>query len=425
VNDTLTRGERLRALLSSRVRSGAERWRASWFTLLRAALAAGLAYGLSHLIWGHETPFFAAIAAFVIIGVNSTEKKLRKVGEMSCGVMIGVLLGEVARATIGSGTWQILVVVFLAGSFARLVDQGIMFAFQCSIQSLLVMLMPVSPMTSPQGRILDALTGVACAIIVYLLLSGDARTAQRRAADELFDALAESLTHLALSARSGDVSVADAALKEARANSQKLVDAWTLANNAADELSTYSPTNLHHADDVRRLQHLLVGSDRAFRDLRVMARRQVEYLQAVPVAHTNLAEALLACHEAVVEVRAAVDSDSDFTTVRRKLRAFTAYLTPEVLLRNDKNVTLGRTGHFEGITMVIQLRALAVDLLQATGLTGTEAERFLPSLVIASDGDTIGPRPLTQEMKALEPPATTEAIELLIADRSDPGRHRP
>jgi hypothetical protein len=28
-------------------------------------------------------------------------------------------------------------------------------------------------------------------------------------------------------------------------------------------------------------------------------------------------------------------------------------------------------------------------------------------------------------MKALEPPATTEAIELLIADRSDPGRHRP
>jgi hypothetical protein len=66
-----------------------------------------------------------------------------------------------------------------------------------------------------------------------------------------------------------------------------------------------------------------------------------------------------------------------------------------------------------------------VDLLQATGLTGTEAERFLPSLVIASDGDTIGPRPLTQEMKALEPPATTEAIELLIADRSDPGRHRP
>ena len=76
------------------------------------------------------------------------------------------------------------------------------------------------------------------------------------------------------------------------------------------------------------------------------------------------------------------------------------------------------------MTLVIQLRSLAIDLLQATGLTPQDAKRFLPSLVIAADGDAIGPRPLTQEMKAIEPPATTEALELLITDRSDPDRHR-
>ena len=46
------------------------------------------------------------------------------------------------------------------------------------------------------------------------------------------------------------------------------------------------------------------------------------------------------------------------------------------------------------------------------------------SLVIAADGDAIGPRPMTREMRAIEPPATTEAIELLITDRSDPDRRR-
>ena len=76
------------------------------------------------------------------------------------------------------------------------------------------------------------------------------------------------------------------------------------------------------------------------------------------------------------------------------------------------------------MTLVVQLRALAIDLLQATGLEAKDAKRFLPSLLIAADGDSIGPRPMTREMRAVEPPATTEALELLITDRSDPSRRR-
>ena len=76
------------------------------------------------------------------------------------------------------------------------------------------------------------------------------------------------------------------------------------------------------------------------------------------------------------------------------------------------------------MTLVVQLRSLASDLLQATGLTSADAKQFLPSLVIAADDDAIGPRPMTREMRAIEPPATTEAIELLITDRSDPDRRR-
>ncbi|MFQ6483997.1 FUSC family protein [Brachybacterium epidermidis] len=422
----MTRAERLRQGLTGRVRAGSSRGRQDALSIGRAAVAAALAYLLSHLLWGHEYPFFSSIVAFIIIGFG-TETKIRKVVEMSAGVMLGVLLGELARSTIGPGTWQIAVVVFGAGLLARLLDSGNLFGFQVTIQSLLVMIMPVTPGMTPGGRVVDALTGVTVAILIHLLTTGDPRSVQRRAATDFFQELEDTMVNLALAARSGDVRVAQAALRSVRISSQSFTDEWKVANEAANEMATYSPTAYRHAAGVERLQHLLIGSDRAMRNLRVIARREVEFLTAVNGdAHSTLADALLAARDAITELRAAVSQDDvDFTAARRSLRLFGSYLTPELLLKNDQGVRPGRAGHFEGVTLVIQLRSLAIDLLQATGLEAKDAKRLLPSLLIAADGESIGPRPLTREMKAVEPPATTEALELLITDRSDPLRRRP
>src|SRR5699024_8680027 len=121
-----------------------------------------------------------------------------------------------------------------------------------------------------------------------------------------------------------------AALRSIRDVSQKFTDEWKLANDVADEIATFSPSALRHADDVSRLQHLLVGSDRAMRNVRVIARRQAEFLVAVRGdAHSTLADALLAARDAVQELSAAVShEDVDFTMARRKLRLFSSYLTP-------------------------------------------------------------------------------------------------
>ena len=415
--------ERARGAVREWLCGGIDRSREDALTIGRAALAAGLAYLLSRLIWGHEFPFFSSIVAFVIIGFG-IEKKMRKVVEMAGGVMLGVLLGEFARQVIGSGSWQILVVVFCAGLIARFVDSSGLFGFQVTIQSLLVMIMPVTPSMTPGGRVLDALTGVVVALLIHLLLSGNPRRLQSRAADSFYRELEDSLVSLALSARTGDRGVARATLRTLRDVSQKYTDKWRLANDVANEMATFSPTGLRHAQDVGRIEHLLVGSDRAMRNMRVIARRQVEFLESVRGdAHSTLADALLAARDAVQELRVVVSHEEvDFTTARRKLRFFCSYLSPEMLLRNDEGLRPGRAGHFEGVTLTVQLRSLAIDLLQATGLSSVEAKRFLPSLVIAADGDAIGPRPMTVEMKAVEPPATTEALELLIADRSDPDR---
>ena len=415
--------ERARGAVRDWLRGGADRGRNDALTIARAALAAGLAYLASGLIWGHEFPFFSSIVAFVIIGFG-IEKKMRKVVEMAGGVMLGVLLGELARQVIGSGPWQIFIVVFCAGMLARFLDSSGLFGFQVTIQSLLVMIMPVTPGMSPGGRALDALTGVTVALLIHLLLSGNPRRLQTRAAQSFYRELEDALVSLALSARTGDRGVAGATLRTLRDVSQKYTDEWRLANDVANEMATFSPSGLRHAEDVGRIQHLLVGSDRAMRNMRMIARRQVEFLEAVRGdAHSTLADALLAARDAVQELRVAVSHEEvDFTDARRQLRLFCSYLSPEMLLRNDEGLRPGRAGHFEGVTLTVQLRSLAIDLLQATGLTAAEAKKFLPSLVIAADGDAIGPRPMTMEMKAVEPPATTEALELLIADRSDPDR---
>lgn len=159
------------------------------------------------------------------------------------------------------------------------------------------------------------------------------------------------------------------------------------------------------------------------RNVRVIARRERRYLSSVAGRpHSRLADALVAGQEAVSALREATATDVDFTQARRQLRLFCSYLTPETALRDDEGNHPGRSGHFHGVTLVMQLRSLAIDLLEATGLDADDAERFLPSLVVASDGDTIGPRPLTQELRTIEPPATTAALDLLITDRTDPGR---
>src|SRR5690625_7777320 len=96
---------------------------------------------------------------------------MRKIVEMSAGVMLGVVLGELARSVIGSGTWQIVVVVFVAGMAARFIDSSNLFGFQTAIQSLLVMIMPMTPIMTPGWRALDSLSVVPGALIIQLMLT--------------------------------------------------------------------------------------------------------------------------------------------------------------------------------------------------------------------------------------------------------------
>jgi len=57
-------------------------------------------------VLGHDTPFFAPIAAVVSLG-TSDGQRLRRVAEVAVGVAVGVFVADLLVILIGTGWWQL------------------------------------------------------------------------------------------------------------------------------------------------------------------------------------------------------------------------------------------------------------------------------------------------------------------------------
>ena len=81
--------------------------------IVQCAAAAGVSWLIAAELLGHQTPFFAPVAAVVSLG-TSYGQRLRRVAEVTAGVALGVLLADLLAILIGSGWWQLMLVVTLA-----------------------------------------------------------------------------------------------------------------------------------------------------------------------------------------------------------------------------------------------------------------------------------------------------------------------
>ena len=113
------------------------RLRSKSFAIAQCALAAGIAWFIAADLLGHQTPFFAPIAAVVSLG-TSYGQRLRRVAEVTIGVAVGVLLGDLLVFWLGSGWWQVSLVVALAMSLAFLLDGGQLLVTQAAVQSIVI-----------------------------------------------------------------------------------------------------------------------------------------------------------------------------------------------------------------------------------------------------------------------------------------------
>ena len=80
---------------------------------VQAGLAAGLAWFVAHDLVGRPAPFFAPIAAVITLA-SSVGQRLRRTAELVVGVAIGIGVGDAIILLIGSGPWQIGLIVLLA-----------------------------------------------------------------------------------------------------------------------------------------------------------------------------------------------------------------------------------------------------------------------------------------------------------------------
>ncbi|MEE6281921.1 FUSC family protein [Georgenia sp. MJ170] len=348
-----------------RARQGARRVQASAFPVLTAAIAAGLAWGIAHYWLGHSQPFFAPVATWVCLGFSS-DRQVRKVAELAIGVALGVALGELVAYFTGTGILQIVVVIVVGALMARFIDRGQMLTIQAGVQGIVIVALPAISMTDGiTGRWTDALIGGACALVVAVATPGDARRRARQLAAASQGDLARMLRTLASGLRRGDAELVRDALAQGR-GTQGVLDEWAEVVRNALQSARISPTARMYVPELARMQRASMLSDRAMRNARVIARRGLVAVQDGS-QDEEIAAALERLANGATMLGAALSTGGDVGSARGELVAAVPALDPAAFSR----------GGWQLQTLVILMRSLTVDLLQASGMSAMEATQVL------------------------------------------------
>lgn len=339
-------------------------------TIVQSALAAALAWFVATNLIGHEVPFFAPIAALISLG-GGLGQRLPRAFELVIGVAVGVLIGDLLISVIGTGSWQILVVVLLAMVTAVLVGAGGLLLTQAGASAVLVAtLVPAGDQTVTIDRFVDALVGGAVGIgVAALLLPLNPVVAARRQVDPLLRRLADVLEESAAALESNDREAASLLLVRAR-ETQIDVDRMNDALEGADEIARISPARWRKRGQLTAYLDAATPVDYLARNTRVMIRHVIGMLRRSEPMPDALPAALRATAGSLRLLRTELERNADPTESRQTAVAAADMATE----------ALDETGGFSGQVVVAQVRSMAVDVLMATGLTREEAGALLPGL---------------------------------------------
>jgi uncharacterized membrane protein YgaE (UPF0421/DUF939 family) len=350
--------------------------RRSWRIILQATLAATLAYAAALAI-GHEQPFFAPIAAIATVAV-SLAHRLRRSAELLLGNAVGILFADLLIAEIGTGVWQLGLVVAIALISAIMLGGGPILIMQASSAAILIA--TLTPPTAAQpwntGRVVDALVGGLVGLVVSALVMpvDPARHAQQVTLP-VITTIASGYRRLAAALTSRDAGGARAVLDDLRGTAPVLAS-FHAGLDATRESVRLSPWYWGQRQTLAT--YTLAGGhlDNALRNLRVLTRQASIALERDDVVPGVIPRALLGLADGVEALGPAIAGEAGFGPVR------------EVILAA---VATGATASAEGLftaPMVAQIRLSASDLLQATDMTSDEA-----ATAIRAVGDSPGPRP--------------------------------
>jgi uncharacterized membrane protein YgaE (UPF0421/DUF939 family) len=344
------------------LRSRRERIVAGARPILHSAVAASLAWLVATEVVGHDQPFFAPISAVITLGLTVGQRRRRAI-ELAIGVAMGIGIADALVAAIGTGTWQIGVVVALAMVAAALVGGGSLLASQAGASAVLV-----ATLQPPDGgfdfdRAIDALVGGGIALLVSsLLLPVHPMRLVRESTAPVLERLVEALGQIATALTTRRPETADSALLAvARVDGAHENLLETL--EAAGEAARLSPQRRGSLGGIDRFTVAAGELGRAIENVRALARGAVRA--------TNLDDAIpREAVQAVQELARSADALTKYLDGGEPEPARDAAVRAAALA----NVVLEATGNLSAVHIVGQIRLIAVDLLRATGLERSKAQ---------------------------------------------------
>lgn len=340
------------------------RWRDKRWQIAQCAVAAGVAWFIAAELLGHDVPVFAPIAAVVSLG-TSYAQRLRRVTEVTAGVAVGVFLGDLLVATLGSGAWQIALVVGLAMTAAVLLDAGTLFVNQAAVQSLFVAAL-VPGTGESLVRWSDALVGGAVALVAATVVPSAPLRRPREHAGQVLAKVAALLRGAAEVMVDGDAERGLDLLADARATDH-LVRRLQAAADEGMAVVASSPFRVRHRSGIRRVADIVDPLDRALRSTRVLVRQVAVGAyrrRPVPHAYAVLARELAGVVDALAD---GLCEDHLDVELRTALLAI-ARDTGQVERAEDMTAEV----------VLALLRSVIADLLMLTGLGQLEATDAMP-----------------------------------------------
>ncbi len=352
----------------SRLRQGLVRLSSNWLYVIQAGIAAGLAYLLGRQL-GHEQPFFAPMAAVIVLSTTGGERFRRSL-ELVIGVSLGVGLGDLLIATVGTGPWQIAVAVMASIAVATVIDRGVLLANQAAFAAVLVATILPPGTSGGTFRMVDAFIGGVVGLAVMAVVPESPLRSGRREIAKIMGITGQVLHQVSDAAARADDEAIAAALRDAR-GTQGQINAMIAAANSGKESLNVSPLLWTQRHRIQSLIRILNPVDNAIRNTRVLARhaRHLAELGYTPSGEQlHLLHRIATVSDRLSELYFGQGNEStEIPILSKELQ--------EIGARAGRDVALDRI--LPAQVMLGQTRALIVDLLQICGLSRESAMEAL------------------------------------------------
>ena len=293
------------------------RLRGRMLPIVQNAIAAVAAWWLAVLLLPDPRPAFAAIAAVIAVGITHGQRAGRAL-QLVGGVVLGITVATLLISVIGTGAWQIGVLVVLAMGAAVALGGGELLVVESAVSAILLVAID---RTAAEGfepnRILEGIIGGAVALVVSsLLFPPDPALAPGRAAQAMFVELGRALERIASALDNRDPGAAERALVDTRG-----IDG--LIRSVEEEVSTgretakITPPRRSSRDQLDRYARSIPQVDYAVRNTRVLARHVVSLVREREDVPDGLAGAVRDLSNAVWELAASYDAPAHAEPARR------------------------------------------------------------------------------------------------------------